>query len=77
MNIPPKLKVFCKVHSKEMTVYFMPGFDNDKKPALLFNGCEEYHNSSACRECCESSSQIANIDLVRFLENGNLPLDEP
>lgn len=76
MSFPPRLKIFCKVYAKEMTVHFVPGFDDDKNPALIFNGCEECHDSLACRECCESSSKIANEDLFGFLENSNLFLDE-
>lgn len=44
---PIEIKVFCHYRMKQMTVYYYLAEDG----SFMFQGCDDYHNCTACKQC--------------------------
>ena len=63
MGLPIELNVFCKAKQKDTTVfYYLNQYDR-----LQFNGCDDIHNCSACKQCQIENQPKAEAKFSEFL----------
>ena len=56
--------MFCPIHLTKLTVYCYNVYDD----IVLSNGCEHYHDSVACADCCKRSIPLAKEKLAALNE---------
>lgn len=63
MGVPIKLNVFCKIKNIDRTVFYYLN-EHDR---LQFNGCDDIHNCSACKQCQTENQPKAEAKFSEIL----------